>query len=147
MNMATMEYTTRSKIPVSVPSKDEFEEIQGEQLIQFTKEGETVSGKVLFVREGMVREQKVMELGLRTTTGNVKMFMNHDLRSKILTEDVGRVVVIIFDSLEDTGKETPMKIFRVFRRKVNSTAQVPRQQNAPTPVTGDPGITDDDIPF
>jgi hypothetical protein len=144
---ATTEYTTRSKIPVVLPNKDEFEEIAGEQLVQFTAEGQTVSGKVLFVREGKVRDKKVMELGLRTSTGNVKLFMNHDLRSKIVAEDVGRIVFILFDSVEDTGKESAMKIFRVFRQKRDSTVGVPRHQNAPSAVSGDPGITDDDIPF
>ena len=144
-----MEYTTKGAVPLQLPNKDEFDEIEGEQLVQFTALGQQIAGQVLEVKEGSVKGQRVMELHLRTTTGNVKLFMNHDLRSKILPQDKGRVVVIIYDNDEDTGKDSMMKIFRVFRRKAESKAQVPRGTSAAMPPThtGDPGITDDDIPF
>jgi hypothetical protein len=143
-----MEYTKSGAVPIVLPNKDEFEEIEGETLIQFTALGQSISGKVLGVAEGSVKGQRVMELKLRTNTGNVKLFMNHDLRAKILPDDVGRVVVIIYDDDEDTGKESRMKIFRVFRRKPESKAATPKAVAAPTTRTdSDPGITDDDIPF
>jgi hypothetical protein len=96
-----MEYTKSGGVPIVLPNKDEFEEIEGETLIQFTALGQSISGKVIGVAEGSVKGQRVMELKLRTNTGNVKLFMNHDLRAKILPDDVGRVVVIIYDDDEE----------------------------------------------
>ena len=149
--MATMEYTSQNKVPIATPDKEKFDEIASEELVKFTDFGQTLSGLILFVRPCMVKQKPAVECGLRTQTGNVKFLMNHDLQSKITPSDVGRVAVVILDGEMDTGADSKMRIYRVFLSKRSGAAtappSIPKAQNAPSAVAGDPGITDDDIPF
>jgi hypothetical protein len=143
-----LEYTTISKVPFAAPDKDKFDEIASEELVKFTDFGQQLSGRVLFVRACQVKGKPAVECGLRTQTGNVKFLMNHDLQSKITGADAGRIAVIVLDGETDIGQESKMRIYRVFLSKRSETmVAIPKAQNAPAAVTGDPGITDDDIPF
>lgn len=148
----TTDYTTHDKIPFMRPDPAQFDEIASEELVKFTAFGQQLSGRVLFVRNCTVKAKPAVECGLRTSTGNVKFLMNHDLQGKITQADVGRVAVVILDSEQDTGQDSKMRIYRVFLSKRTDNGAPPvaipkAQTNAPKAVEGDPGITDDDIPF
>jgi hypothetical protein len=151
----TTAYTTTGNKQYTQPDATAFDEMEGEQLVKFAQFGDQLAGVVLFVRGVMVKEQKAVECGLRTKTGNVKFLMNHDLQSKITTADVGRVAVVVLDSEMDTGAESKMRVYKVWLSKKGGQASIPAVANTPAAVEkkqadargSDPGITDDDIPF
>ena len=148
------DYTSTNKVPFVRPDGEKFDEIASEELVSFKEFGQTLSGLILFVRPCMVKQKPAVECGLRTSSGNVKFLMNHDLQAKITPSDVGRVAVVVLDSEMDTGADSKMRVYRVFLSKRGGAVappSIPKSQNAPAPVPvregGDPGITDDDIPF
>jgi hypothetical protein len=143
---ATTEYTKQGQVPFILPNPEHFQEVQNEQLVKFANFGQAISGRVLFVRKVTIKGQSAVECGLQTTSGRVKFFLNYDLQQKITTDDLGRVVAIVYDHDEDTGGESPMRKYRVWM----STKGL-READLPAPKVAnraeDVGITDSDIPF
>lgn len=142
-----LEYTTNGKIPFNSPNGSEWEERSGETLVSFTALGQQLTGKIVAVGKVRVKGEEIWQCVIQAPTGRQKFFLNHDLQAKISPDDVGRLVTLVWDSEQDTGQETKMRVFRVWLSKAGTVATLPKVTTPPPANDGDPGISDRDLPF
>jgi hypothetical protein len=138
---------TETAAPAPAAPAIEFEERKAPELFKFENEGATVEGRLLYVEEREIADDKTGEIksvpvygvqkfdgAFRQSNGDVLEFMQSaDLRKKLTSGDVNRFIRVRFTGVQQVrnGK------MRVFEVQVQKKAQ---QQDRTQ-------ITDEDVPF
>jgi hypothetical protein len=111
-------------------TKQGWEEIQAPELIKLEKPGDQVCGVLLDLRMEHINDQgqqrDVMTARMEIIGGKqVKFRPSFDLQQKIGRRHIGRILLIVFDTELDTGKDSKMKIFKVFVKSETATDEPP----------------------
>jgi hypothetical protein len=129
--------------PFTVPQG--FTEASAPELFKFEKIGDQVEGILLKGKMEKIGGDEVLELYISTGRKVVRIRPGYDIRSKFNRGMLGKHVLIRYNGNDDskgktdpsTGAFNPMKVFGVYFKDAPAKGQA----------DGDPGITDDDIPF
>jgi len=124
---------------IEYAAKNGWEEVQAPELVKLEKPGDQVCGTLLaLVNEHIMdngNPRNVLTARMEVTGGKqVKFRPSFDLQQKIGRRHIGRTMLIVFDTELDTGKDSKMKIFKVFVK--------PETANDEPPFVG----TDADLP-
>jgi len=119
-----------------------WEPLQVPEMIQWTKPGQVITGKLISVARIEVRAKSVLQYLLATGVkdpARIKFLATYDLAQKLTSAHVGMLVRVKYLGEDETVKKGDnfMKVFDV---------HVKADPNAPPARDGGP-ITDEDIPF
>jgi hypothetical protein len=115
-----------------------FKEASAPEQFKFEKKGDVLDGILLKIERRTIKGDAAIELYVSTGRRIFTFIPGFDVRSKLNRRMVGkRIIVRYVGDDHEKGKEgNPMKVFGVYWK-----------DDAGPTADGDPGITDDDIPF
>ena len=96
-------------------AKNGWVEIKEPELIKLEKIGDEVCGVLLALNNEKIDGREVMTARMETSNAaQVKFRLQFDLRQKLGRRHIGKTVLIVLTSEQQTGKDSPMKMFTVF---------------------------------
>lgn len=100
-------------------AKNGWQQVKAPELIKLEKVGDEITGVLLDLFHENIMDnglpRKVLTARMEVMGGEqVKFRPSFDLSQKIGRRHIGRTMLIVFDSLLDTGKDSKMKVFQVW---------------------------------
>lgn len=111
-------------------TKQGWDEVLAPELVKLEKPGDQVAGVLLDLRMEHITDngkpRDVLTARMEVFGGKqVKFRPQFDLQQKIGRRHIGRTLLIVFDTELDTGKDSKMKIFRVFVKPESASDEPP----------------------
>jgi hypothetical protein len=111
--MKTVDYTKDGAKPFT--RHEGWTQVLEPELFNFADVGQLLCGTLLDLRTETIDKRPVLVARVeKEDGGQVKFRPSFDLRQKLGKRMLGKKILIVFDSEEDTGQESKMKKFRVF---------------------------------
>lgn len=123
---------------------DGFTEALSPELFKFEKKGQRLEGILLKAQTEVINGDRVLELYFSNGRKVIRYRPGFDVKSKMNKTMIGQHLIIEYVGDDDskgkkdnaTGVFNPLKVFAVYHKPASAANEA-----------GDPGITDDDIPF
>lgn len=116
-----------------------YTEAKAPELMRFDNHGDKLEGVLVEAKNEIINGDKVLELYINTGRRIMRVRPGFDIKSKINKGMMGKILYLEYSEDDPArGKDgNPLKVFIV-----GSKALPPASAG-----DGDPGITDDDVPF